>query len=122
MKKIVISFISLYFVLCLFCSCSNPNFFLINYSKIHCNGANYNKLEPFGEVQPPTAYKDENGVLVTEEGSPVEVFLVGKDGIVDYSKTYQAHAYSDDPEHIVLFFDSIFWAKEGYHDEWTLPH
>ena len=83
----------------------------IRFDKIQLDGYNYNILQPRGEVQPPN-----------EMGESVQVYLVHNGIVVDTKKTYEAVTYADDPEHIFLYFDSVDWVKEGYHDEWTVPH
>ena len=109
-KKIAILLLAL---LALFLSgCSvDPAFELAHYDMIQCNGVNYSRLEPFGEAQPPNQVSGE-----------IQVFLVGYNGKVNSKRPYIATTYADDPDQIFLFFDGIDWVKEGYYEEWTVPH
>ena len=111
MKKFIALLVAC-LILCALVGCSGkPNYTLMYYDMIQYNGTNYSRLEPLGEAQPATDF-----------GDTIDVYLIGYNGEVDKEKAYKATLYADDPEEVFIYFDSIDWVKEGYHDEWTVPH
>jgi hypothetical protein len=98
----------------LFAGCSDqPNFENLQYEGIQYNGIDYHRIY------------DEKATIDIDKADPilVQVYLIGKKGYVDMSTEYTAYLCKPGEESFTfLFFDSCYWAREGFFDEWTIPH